>query len=57
MQEEEKEYEQKRLEKEQTEAELTEWENAKDPQPERSEAVQKEPAASGCIEDSVSGIL
>ena len=41
MQEEEKEYEQKRLEKEQTEAELTEWENAKDPQPERSEAVRK----------------
>ena len=27
--------------KEQTEAELTEWENAKDPQPERSEAVRK----------------
>ena len=33
------EYEQKKLEKEQTEEELLEWENAKDPEPERSEAV------------------
>lgn len=34
-------YEQKRLEKEQTEEDLTEWENAKDPEPERSDAVIK----------------
>ena len=42
---------------EEVKAELTEWENQKEPQPERSEAVIRNRSEIGCTWNSVPGVL